>query len=272
MGFLSSITKILKPVTKPVGSAFDSIAGNISDLNNSSLFGTNNSLLRALANPADAVAVGQTLNRSFTDGPRAVVSDNADAGKDGVMFAAAAHRSLFDDTFGELWHGIESGWHSVFDQVKRTWSDVGGKQHWNQLGNSIGHTIDKWGGEQRVVGWVIVGVCVVIYVLVVVFSWGSLSAPATAGLVAVLAAFGSYGLQMGLAPRDEAKLAEASLFYGGDDNSVYTAIDAGSGSGGSQSASGAGGGALSDFANLPPLAIAGAAVVGALGVWYLLAR
>lgn len=270
MGFLSSVGKALRPIAKPIGAAVDSISGNVSDLNNSSLFGSQSSLVRALANPADAVAVGQTFNRvGQGDSPRAIVRD-----ADGQVRAVVKQVAYYHDELGRtIWDGIYSGWHSFFDQVGRAWSDVGGKSNFEKLGNSIERTVDKWGGERVVMGWVVVGVVVIIYVLVVVFSWGSLSAPATAGLVAVLGAVGSYGVSAGLGPRNDEipKEQRSESYVYNVDDSNFTAIDGGSSSGG-QSGSGAGGGMMAGVKSLPPIAIVGAAVIGALGVWYLLAR
>lgn len=270
MGFFS---KVGKTIAKPFESAGRSIAGNVSDLNNSNLFGEKSSLIRALANPADAVAVGQVLNRTAVQGdsPTEIIRDS-----DGQVRAVVRKVEYFHNELARtIWDGIYSGWHSFFDQVGRTWSDAGGKSNWNKLGNSIERTVDKWGGEQVVMGWVVVGVVVIIYVLVVVFSWGSLSAPATAGLVAVLGAVGSYGVSAGLGPRKDEIPKEqrsASYVYNAD-NSNFTAIDGNPGSSSSGSSSGLGlGGMMDGVRNLPPLALAGLAVVGGLGVWFLLKR
>ncbi len=268
MGAFSSIGKA---VAKPFEAAGRSVRGNLNDAGVGSLFSDKGALLRAVANPTDLVAVGQTFNRSVEgDSATEIVRDADGVQRQQVKAVGKAGQTLFDD----IWHGIYSGWHSFFDEVGRAWSDVGGKKLWVSGGNEIERVIDKWGGEQRVMGWVVFGIGVVIYILISIGSFGTLSAPATIGLVALAGAMTTYGAQTGLAPRSESALGY-SLFAGDNiDNSHFQAIGEGGSSGSGQSASGLGalGDLLGSLKNLSPVAAVGVAGAAALSLYLIFKR
>ncbi len=228
--------------------------------------GSNFNVVRAVA--GDPTAFANTANRgAHGESPRDIVREqDAQMRRFGERVGAGG-QSLFDEvrnigaTHQDWWDKIRQGTDATGREIKKAW---------DKLGNTIEHTVDKWGGEQRVMGWVIVGVVVIIYVLVVVFSWGSLTAPATAGLVSVLAAVGGYGLSAGLGMYEKQEIGPQLASIYNTDDSVYTSIDSNGGSG-SQSGSGLAG-MMAGARNLPPVALAGLAVVGAIGVWFLLKR
>jgi hypothetical protein len=257
---LHSVTNALDQVVRPVGSLFDS----------------KTALVRALANPADAVAVGQVFDNAVVkrQTPKDQVEDaNATVVQPTVDKFGDYHQQLWyhiEDGASWAYHGVIELWHKLWHWIERTWSDVGGEKHFNQLGSSIHHTVNKWGGERRVVAWALVVVIVVVVIIIEIVTWGAATPAIGPGGWALIMALLSFAVQQGLTPDpvDQQQSQTLSLF---NDNMYNSNSNNSSSSGGGQS------GSLLDqlanaLANLPPAVLIGAAAVGTLGVYYLLSR
>lgn len=237
------------------------------------LFNGDTALARALVNPADPVAVGQTLYNTAVKGqtPERQLS-NADATQRQLVGKVGEYHQ-------DLWDAITDGLHWVGHEISAAKRSVYRfvRVKGNKLGDNIHLVVEKWGGERRIVGWIVFGIGVIIFILVEFFSWGSATPAATAGLLALASLCVSYGASQGLTP-DPPKAKPLALFSRVDEgdstynnNSITT--EGGSSSGGAQSGSvlqqlldglGLGG--------LPTVAVVGVAAAGVAGLYFLLRR
>ncbi len=277
MSFFSGIASILRPVARPIGNAADSVAGSIGDLSNSSLFGSRSSLLRALANPGDAVAVGQVFDNTAIKGqsPQTQVK-NADGTVSPVVHQVGVyHQELWyhiQDGASWVYHAVIDLWHGIWYNIRNLWRQTGFRNHFDQLGTNIKVVVDKWGGERRVVAWAVVVVVVIVVIIIEIVTWGAATPAIGPGGWALIMALLSFGVQQGLTP-DAPDALPFSLF-GGDtiDNTKFNSTNS--------SNSSSGGGQVGSFldqlanalANLPVPVLIGAAAIGTLGVYYLLAK
>jgi hypothetical protein len=257
---IHSISKVIDQGAKPVGN----------------LFNSNTALVRALANPGDVIAVGQAFDNAVVkrQTPRDQLSD-ADATVSSVVHQVGdAHQQLWyriEDGASWVYHGVIEIWHSIWFNVRNLWRQVGGEKHFNQLGSTIHHTVNKWGGERRVVAWAVVVVVVIVVVIIEIVTWGAATPVIGPGGWALIMALLSFGVQQGLTPDAQ----PLSLFAEGSpltNNNDYNSIS----NSNSSSSSGQSGSFLDQLANalgnLPPAMLIGAAAVGTLGVFYMLSR
>lgn len=262
-GAVHSVTHVFNQVERPVGN----------------LFG-NSALGRALLNPADPIAVGQTLNNTVVQGqsPQKQAATVVASGQRVIATAGAYHQDLWNNiTDGVHWLGgaILRVYRGLWGEVKHLWGQVGGQRVGNKLGANIHSTVQKWGGERRVAAWTEVVIVVIVVVIIEWASWGSATPAIGAGGWSLITALLSFGVQQGLTP-DQPAPGAISLFARGDtiDNSRITSItDLGGSSGGAQSGStlqqlldGLG------LGNLPAIAVVGIAAAGIAGLYFLLRR
>ncbi len=262
MGWFSSavhsITTAVDQVAKPVGSLFDS----------------KSALVRALANPGDVVAVGQVFDNTAVkrQTPGEQLKDSDRTVSPVVHTIGEYHQELWyhiKDVAEYVGEGVLSAWRHFWDFIAQAWDDVGLKHNFAKLGRSIGHTVDKWGGERRVVAWAVVVVVVVIYIIWVIVTWGT-GATVSAGWAALIMAILSWGINEGLTPDPQkVQRAQTSSLFNENNYNPISNSNSSSGSGQSGSFLDALANALS---NLPVPVLIGAAAVGTLGVYYLFTR
>lgn len=264
MGWFSStvhsITSAIDQVAKPASSLFDG----------------KTALVRALANPGDVVAVGQVIDNTAVkrQTPRQQLRDADSTVVAGADKFGEYHQQLWyhiEDGASWAYHGVIDLWHSIWYNIRNIWRQVGGKKHFNQLGSSIHHTVNKWGGERRVVAWALVVIVVIVVIVIEIVTWGAATPAIGPGGWAVIMALLSFGVQQGLTPDQEAlalRAEGAPLF---NENNYNTNNSSNSSSGTGQTGS-----FLDELANalgnLSPAVLVGAAAVGTLGVFYLLSR
>jgi hypothetical protein len=241
----------------------------------SSLFDSKSALVRALANPGDPIAVGQVFDNTAVkrQTPQDQVRDaNASTVQPTVDKFGDYHQQLWyhiEDGASWLYHGVIDLWHSIWYNIRNLWRQTGFRNHFDKLGDNIHSVVQKWGGERRVVAWVVVVVVVVIYIIWLIVTWGT-GATLSAGWYALIMAILSWGLQQGLTPDapDPQSAQSLSLFNDNHYNPISNSN--------SSSSSGQEGSFLDQLANalgnLPPAVLIGAAALGTVGVYYLLSR
>jgi hypothetical protein len=239
------------------------------------LFDSKSALVRALANPADPVAVGQVFDNTAVkrQTPQDQVKDANATVEPVVDKFGEYHQQLWyyvQDGASWAYHGVIDLWHSIWYNIRNLWRQVGGEKHFNQLGSSIHHTVNKWGGERRVVAWAVVVVVVIIVIIIEIVTWGAATPAIGPGGWALIMAILSFGVQQGLTPDapDFQQARSLSLFNDNHYNPISNSN--------SSSSSGQEGSFLDQLANalgnLSPAVLIGAAAVGTLGVYYLLIR
>lgn len=189
------------------------------------------------------VATIDSNNRRFFRNPYRAIGDDGQS-----LFTQGRDFLFFQNQFGKnLRNNIRT---NVTHPVKKWWD------HW---GHEIHVVVNKWGGEQKVVGWVVVVVCII----VIIYTWGA----ATPYVMAICGPMMSYGVAAGLAPSAAELGGNVSVK---NDNSRYNAqndIQGGAGSGQSPA------GGVADFLAGHPFAVVGAVLAAAgIGLFFLLRR